>query len=123
MKSSAPTIAFVFALAALPALAAKKVAASEKTAPPAKALSASISGWLDWRGPQHNGTTDEKGLPDKVDGKSPLWTANFPGQSAPVIANGKLYINGYVGDGADLREGVTCFDAETGQAALAASRK
>ena len=115
MKSSAPTIAFVFALAALPALAAKREAAPEKAAPPAKALSASISGWLDWRGPNHNGTTDEKGLPDKVDGKSPLWTANFPGQSAPVIANGKLYINGYVGDGADLREGVTCFDAETGK--------
>jgi outer membrane protein assembly factor BamB len=32
-----------------------------------------------------------------------------------VIANGRLYINGYLGEGADLREGLTCFDAETGQ--------
>ena len=41
--------------------------------------------------------------------------ADFPGQSTPVIANGKLYAMGYPGEGADLQEGVTCFDAETGQ--------
>ena len=115
MNSSASSLVFAFTLAALPVLAAPKEAKSEKAAPPAKALSTGISGWLDWRGPHHNGTTDEKGLPEKVDAKAPLWTANFPGQSAPVIANGKLYINGYVGDGPDLREGVTCFDAETGK--------
>ena len=44
-----------------------------------------------------------------------LWRADFPGQSAPVIANGKLYAMGYAGQGADLQEGVACFDAETGQ--------
>jgi len=44
-----------------------------------------------------------------------LWTASFPGQSTPVIANGKLYLNGFVGDGADLQEVITCFEAETGK--------
>jgi outer membrane protein assembly factor BamB len=44
-----------------------------------------------------------------------LWTADFPGQSTPVIANGKLYIMGYIDDGPDLREGIACFDAETGK--------
>ena len=37
------------------------------------------------------------------------------GQSAPVIANGKLYAMGYTGTGPDLQEGIACFDAETGQ--------
>ena len=59
---------------------------------------APVRGWLDWRGPQRLGTSLEKGLPDKVDAKAALWTAEFPGQSAPVIANGKLYINGFLGE-------------------------
>ena len=32
-----------------------------------------------------------------------------------MIANGKLYVMGYLGEGPDLQEGVACFDAETGQ--------
>jgi hypothetical protein len=76
---------------------------------------AAVDGWLAWRGPHQNGMSDEKGLPDTVDPSKPLWTARFPGQSTPVIANGKLYIMGYSGEGADLQEGITCFDAETGK--------
>ena len=74
-----------------------------------------VHGWLSWRGPQQNGSSLEKNLPDKIAAKDALWVADFPGQSTPVIANGKLYIMGYLGDGADLQEGVTCFDAETGK--------
>jgi outer membrane protein assembly factor BamB len=74
-----------------------------------------VHGWLNWRGPQQNGTSLEKNLPDKIDVKGALWRADFPGCSTPVIANGKLYIMGYLGDGADLQEGITCFDAETGK--------
>jgi outer membrane protein assembly factor BamB len=76
---------------------------------------ASVRGWLDWRGPAHLGVSQEKGLPDKINAGNSLWTADFPGQSSPVIANGRLYINGYLGDGPDLQEVITCFDAETGQ--------
>ena len=76
---------------------------------------APIRGWLNWRGPQQNGFSAETNLPDKVDPQHPLWVADFPGQSTPVIANGKLYIMGYLGEGPDLQEGVACFDAETGQ--------
>src|SRR6266571_2760009 len=72
-------------------------------------------GWLSWRGPRQNGTSLEKNLPDKVDPKKPLWSADFPGQSTAVVANGKLYIMGYLGEGPDLQEGVACFDAETGR--------
>jgi outer membrane protein assembly factor BamB len=79
------------------------------------AEAAPVQGWLDWRGPQQNGTSLEKGLPDKIDGKKTLWTYDLPGQSTPVIANGKLYINGFAGDGPDLQEIIACFDAETGK--------
>jgi outer membrane protein assembly factor BamB len=72
-------------------------------------------GWLSWRGPQQSGLSLERNLPDKIDAHDALWVADFPGQSCPVIANGKLYIMGYLGDGPDLQEGVACFDAETGK--------
>src|SRR5690348_3987608 len=63
---------------------------------------AAVQGWLSWRGPQQNGMSIERGLPDKIPNKeAALWVADFPGQSTPVIANGKLYIMGYLGDGAD----------------------
>jgi outer membrane protein assembly factor BamB len=74
-----------------------------------------VTGWLNWRGPQQNGTSLETGLPDSVDPEHPLWMANIPGQSTSVLADGRLYIMGYVGEGADLQEGVFCFDAETGK--------
>jgi outer membrane protein assembly factor BamB len=74
-----------------------------------------VHGWLSWRGPQQNGTSLEKNLPDRVDPKKPLWVADFPGQSTAVVANGKLYIMGYLGEGPELQEGVACFDAETGR--------
>jgi outer membrane protein assembly factor BamB len=72
------------------------------------------TGWLSWRGPEQTSVSRETGLPSKVDAKAPLWSIDFPGQSSPVIADGKLYINGYLGDGPDLREITACFDAETG---------
>jgi outer membrane protein assembly factor BamB len=74
------------------------------------------TGWLSWRGPQQTGMSLERNLPDKIANKdAALWVADFPGQSTPVIANGKVYIMGYLGDGPDLQEGVACFDAETGK--------
>ncbi len=79
------------------------------------ASAAPVSGWLSWRGPEQTGVSRETGLPDQVAGDSALWVADFPGQSAPVIANGKLYAMGYLGTGPDLQEGVACFDAATGQ--------
>src|SRR5262252_8621793 len=79
------------------------------------ATNAPVQGWLSWRGPQQTGASLEKNLPDTIDVKQPLWVADFPGQSTPVIANGKLYIMGYSGEGPDLQEGISCFDAETGK--------
>jgi len=76
---------------------------------------APVQGWLNWRGPDQNGMSLEKNLPDTVDPKKPLWIADYPGQSTPVVANGKVYIMGYTGEGPNLQEGVACFDADTGK--------
>lgn len=78
-------------------------------------LGATAQGWLSWRGPEQSGVSLERGLPDKVSPQDALWVADFPGQSAPVIAGGKLYAMGYLGTGPDLQEGVACFDAATGR--------
>ena len=75
----------------------------------------SVAGWLNWRGPQQNGASLETGLPDTIDPEHPLWVADFPGQSTAVVAGGRLYIMGYLGEGGDLQEGVICYDAETGK--------
>jgi len=79
------------------------------------AQAASVKGWLNWRGPNQNGVSLEKNLPDKLAVGDALWTADYPGASTPVVANGKLYVMGYLGEGSDLEEGVACFDAETGK--------
>ncbi len=77
---------------------------------------AGVQGWLSWRGPEQTGVSRETGLPDKLASKEDaLWVADFPGQSTPVIAGGRLYVMGYLGEDADLQEGIGCFDAETGE--------
>lgn len=81
----------------------------------ASVTAAPVSGWLNWRGPDQTGRSRETGLPAQVAPEQALWAADFPGASTPVIAGGKLYILGYLGEGADLQEGVACFDAETGR--------
>jgi outer membrane protein assembly factor BamB len=78
-------------------------------------LPATSEGWLNWRGPGQNGNSPEKNLPERLEAGNTLWTADFPGMSTPVIAQGKLYVMGYLGEGPDLDEGVACFDAETGK--------
>lgn len=114
---SSTSVALSFILAGSPLCAAQKAepAAKPRTSASATPQFAPVKGWLSWRGPDQNGTSREVGLPDKIDAKDALWVADFPGQSTPVIANGKLYINGYMGDGPDLQEAVACFDAETGK--------
>src|SRR3954452_6701577 len=74
------------------------------------------SDWFSWRGPAQTGVSAERGLPDKIPNKeAALWVADFPGQSTPVIAHGRLYVMGYLGDGPDLQEGLACFDADSGE--------
>ena len=60
--------------------------------PALTACAAPLQGWLSWRGPEQTGVSREGGLPSKVSPQEALWVADYPGQSTPVIANGKLYI-------------------------------
>lgn len=113
MKTSLfiPLVA-VLACAQMPLHAAKKPEKSKAEAAP---KTAKVEGWLDWRGPLQTGVSLEKGLPEKIDEKAALWSVDFPGQSSPVIANGRLYIMGFEGEAENLQEGLACFDAETGK--------
>lgn len=91
------------------------VATTAASAPAPK--KAAATGWLSWRGPQQNGTSLEKGLPETwaLGGANDLWNVKFQGGGTPVIANGKLYALGYEGTGPDLQEILLCADAETGK--------
>lgn len=76
-----------------------------------------VSGWLNWRGPHQNGTSDETNLPETwaVGGENNLWVKDIPGQSPPVIANGRLYVMGMKGENdSNMQEGLFCLDAATG---------
>ncbi len=96
-------------LSRLGVVAALALAAFESWAAP-------VTGWLAWRGPEQSGVSRETGLPEKIGSAAEaLWTADWGGQSTPVIANGRLYVGGFKDDGPDLQEGVACFDAETGK--------
>ncbi len=79
--------------------------------------STSVTGWLNWRGPEQNGTSTETGLPDswEIGGKNHLWTYELAGRGTPVIADGKLFVWGYAGEGADLQEVLACLDATSGK--------
>ena len=83
----------------------------------ASLVAAPVSGWLHWRGPHQNGTSEETGLPDEIEigGKNHLWTFEMAGRGEAVIAEDRVYAFGYAGEGADLREYLTCLEADTGK--------
>ena len=82
---------------------------------------ADVTGWLNWRGPNQNGTSNESDLPDTwaPGSDSQLWKYDLNGAGAPVIANGKLFIFGYGQFGEDpaedVQETLLCLDASTGK--------
>lgn len=76
---------------------------------------ANVDGWLHWRGPNQNGTSDETGLPETVGEDNLLWTYDIAGRGEAVIADGKVYSFGYRGVGPELREYLSCLNAETGK--------
>lgn len=82
---------------------------------PARAKSG--SDWADWRGPLRDGTSLEKGLPEKwsKDGDNLLWKAPYGGRSAPIVMNGRVFIFNTSGEGETFQERVLALDAETGK--------
>src|SRR3954470_18783245 len=51
--------------------------------------------WPQWRGPNFNGSSDEKGLPEKFSKESAVWTLDLPGPSAstPVIWEDRIFVS------------------------------
>src|SRR5436305_5136975 len=88
-----------------------------RSAPAPVAAKKPVTGWLNWRGPQQNGTSLETGLPDTVTlgGANDLWHYDLASAGSPVIGNGRLYVLGFRGEGPDLQEVLLCADAENGK--------
>ena len=82
---------------------------------PLTAAESVVRGWLEWRGPQQDGTSAETGLPDKVDSSAPLWAIDLPGRGTPVINGNKVYVLGYEGAGPDLQQVLRCVEAGSGK--------
>src|SRR5690348_16582398 len=87
------------------------------TATPVRSAPSQVTGWLNWRGPNQDGVSQETGLPETLapNAGNALWTVDLAGGGTPMIANGKVYVLGYDGQGPDLQEVVRCMDAETGK--------
>jgi outer membrane protein assembly factor BamB len=79
----------------------------------APATQGSVNGWVNWRGPYQNGTSDQGGLPTTLG--DPLWTYDMAGRGSVTVSNGKLFGVGYIGETDDLREILFCLEAETGK--------
>src|SRR5262245_23049113 len=78
--------------------------------------------WPNWRGPQQNRVSMEKGLvekwsPDGGEGSNLLWKKKeLGGRSTPIVLRGKLYtITHDKVETADEGEKVVCVDAATGK--------
>ncbi|MCC7153623.1 MAG: PQQ-binding-like beta-propeller repeat protein [Bryobacterales bacterium] len=73
--------------------------------------------WPEWRGPNRDGTSAEKGLIDKwsLAGENLAWKAPYGGRSTPVVFGGRLYLLNAGGKGETLQERLLCFDADSGK--------
>src|SRR5215510_8189791 len=80
-------------------------------------LTAAADDWPDWRGPHRNGTSSEKGLPEKwsLNGENLAWKASYGGRSTPVILGDHLYLENTAGKGETEQERLLCFNADTGK--------
>jgi outer membrane protein assembly factor BamB len=77
----------------------------------------SVGDWPDWRGPDRDGISREKGLPEKwsLSGQNLAWKAPYGGRSTPVVLGDHLYLQNTAGKGETEQERVMCFNADTGK--------
>ena len=73
--------------------------------------------WTEWRGPARDGIPPEKGLPTSWSptGQNLAWKAPYGGRSAPIVMNGRVYLQNIAGKGAEEQERIMCFNADTGK--------
>ncbi len=72
--------------------------------------------WANWRGPQHNGSSPEKGLPEKFSKTEGVkWAVPLPGSSAatPVIWGDRVFVT--AAEAGASRQYAICLDRQTGK--------
>jgi outer membrane protein assembly factor BamB len=80
----------------------------------------SASDWYQWRGPEQNGVSREKNLPEKWGPDKPgqnnlVWKAPYGGRSTPIVMKGRVYLINDAGEKLNLQERVLCLNADTGK--------
>ncbi len=75
------------------------------------------SDWAEWRGPARDGLSAEKNLPTHWSpaGDNLSWKAPYGGRSAPIVMNGRLYLQNTAGKGELEQERLMCFNADSGK--------
>src|SRR5580698_10435987 len=74
--------------------------------------------WPNWRGPDHNGISQETGWSAHwpADGPKQLWKASVgTGFSSISVATGRAYTMGNQESGGSANDTIYCFDAVTGK--------
>ncbi len=76
-----------------------------------------VGDWPDWRGPDRDGVSKEKGLPEKwsLKGENLAWKAPYGGRSTPVVLGDHLYLQNTAGKAETEQERVMCFNADSGK--------
>ena len=76
-----------------------------------------VGDWPDWRGPDRNGISREKGLPEKwsLDGQNLAWKLPYGGRSTPVVLGDHLYVENTAGARETEQERLMCFNADSGK--------
>ena len=61
-----------------------------------------IGDWKEWRGPARDGVSMEKGLPTawSPTGQNLAWKVPYGGRSAPIVMNGRVYLQNTAEKGA-----------------------
>jgi hypothetical protein len=83
----------------------------------ATARRVALGDWPEARGPRRDGSSPEKGLPDRWDmkGTNLLWRAPHGGRSAPIVMGNRVYVQNPAGRGPALQERVMALDADSGK--------
>src|SRR5262245_13371782 len=79
---------------------------------------APAANWSSWRGPEQNGVSRERDLPEKwalASKENLVFAANHGSITTPIVQDGQVYLLGKTGKGPTQQETVMALDADTGK--------
>ncbi len=73
--------------------------------------------WANWRGPEHNGVSQAKGLISSwaKEDENLLWKTPIGGRSTPIVMSGHVYVLHLTGQNETRKEELACLDADSGK--------